>query len=281
MATAQQDPMYTQYMDNLLIVNPGYAGTKGIGNFMVVARNQWVAFDGAPRTRTFSFHTPIKDLDLGVGFSVLSDKIGPLTQTGIYFDYSYWIRLNENFRLSLGLKGGASFYRADFTSLETIAPDPIYQRDVFKNFVPNFGVGGFLFSKDTYVGVSIPKLVENVINREEYSSEYVGREKIHFYLTGGHTFALNDYIKIKGHSMVKIVKNTPVAFDVTAMGGLKDLFWFGAMLRWGDSWGLLAQVNATDNILIGYSYDISFSDLSSFNNGTHEIMVSYNLNFFK
>lgn len=281
MVTAQQDPMYTQYMDNLLIVNPGFAGTKEIGNFMVVARNQWVAFDGAPRTRTFSFHTPVKDLDIGVGFSVLSDKIGPLTQTGVYFDYSYWLRLNQDFRLSLGLKGGFSFYRADLTKLETIDPDPIYQRDIFKNFLPNFGVGGFLFSENTYLGFSAPKLVENVISREQYSSEYVGREKIHFYMMGGHTFTVNEDIKIKGHSMVKVVKNAPIAFDITAMGGLKDRFWFGTMMRWGDSWGLLAQVYATDDILIGYSYDLSFSELNSYNNGTHEIMVSYSLNFFK
>ena len=279
--TAQQDPMYTQYMDNLLIVNPGYAGTKEIGNFMVVARNQWVAFDGAPRTRTFSFHTPVKDLSLGVGFSVLSDKIGPLSQTGLYFDYSYWVRINQEFRLSLGLKGGFSFYRADLTSLETINPDPIYQRDIFKNFLPNFGVGGFLFSENTYVGFSVPKLVENKISREDYSSEYIGREKIHFYLMGGHIFTVNEFIKIKSHSMLKVVKNAPVSFDLTALGGLKDQFWFGTMLRFGDSWGLLAQVNATENILIGYSYDLSFSKLNTFNNGTHEVMVSYNLNFFK
>jgi len=280
-ATAQQDPMYTQYMDNLLIVNPGFAGTKEIGNFMVVARNQWVAFDGAPRTRTFSFHTPVKDLNLGVGFSVLSDKIGPLSQTGLYFDYSYWLRLNQDFRLSLGLKGGFSFYRADLASLETINPDPIYQRDIFKNFLPNFGVGGFLFSENTYLGFSVPKLVENVISREEYSSEYVGREKIHFYLMGGHVFTVNEFIKIKSHSMLKVVKNAPVSFDLTALAGLKDRFWFGTMMRFGDSWGLLAQVNATDNMLIGYSYDLSFSKLNTFNNGTHEVMVSYNLNIFK
>jgi type IX secretion system PorP/SprF family membrane protein len=280
-ANAQQDPMYTQYMDNLLIVNPGYAGTKEIGNFMVVARNQWVAFDGAPRTRTFSFHTPVKDLSVGVGLSVLSDKIGPLTQTGVYLDYSYWVRMDENFRLSLGLKGGFSFYRTDLTSLETVDPDPIYQRDIFKNFLPNFGVGAFLFSENTYLGVSVPKLVENVISREEYSSEYVGREKMHFYLTGGHTFAVNEEISIKGHSMIKIVKNTPISFDITAMGGFRDRFWFGGMLRFGDSWGLLAQFNPTDKILIGYSYDIGFTELNTFNNGTHEIMLSYNLNFFK
>lgn len=279
--TAQQDPMYTRYMDNLLIVNPGYAGTRGTGNFMAVARNQWVAFDGAPRTRTFSFHTPVKDLGLGLGFSVLSDKTGPLSQTGLYFDYSHWLTLNEDFRLSLGLKGGFSFYRADFSSLKTIDPDPIYQQDIFKNFLPNFGVGGFLFSEKTYLGFSVPKLLENKITRDDYSSEYVGREKIHFYMVGGHTFSVSENIKIKGHSMLKVIKNTPVAFDLTAIGGLNDRFWFGAMLRIGDSWGLLAQVNASENLFIGYSYDLSFSDLSAFNNGTHEVMVSYNLNLFK
>jgi type IX secretion system PorP/SprF family membrane protein len=152
------------------------------------------------------------------------------------------LRINQDFRLSLGLKGGFSIYRADLTSLETIDPDPIYQRDIFKNFLPNFGVGGFLFSEKTYVGISVPKLVENKISREDYSSEYVGREKIHFYLMGGHVFTVNEFIKIKSHSMLKIVKNAPVSFDLTALAGLKDRFWFGTMLRLGDSWGLLAQL---------------------------------------
>jgi type IX secretion system PorP/SprF family membrane protein len=280
-ANAQQDPLYTQYMENLQIVNPGYAGTKETGNFMVVARNQWVSFEGAPRTRTFSFHTPLKKLDLGLGFSVLSDKIGPLAQTGIYMDYAYRVKLNEKFKLSLGLKGGFTFYRASLTALETVNPDPIYERDIYKNFIPNFGVGGFLFSEDTYFGISVPKLVENSISREEYSSEYVGKEKIHIYLVGGKKFKVSDNIHIKSHSMLRILKNVPVSVDVTGMAGFKERVWFGAMYRFSNSWGLLTQVNAIDNILIGYSYDINVSGLGAFNNGTHEIMISYNLNLFR
>jgi len=279
--TAQQDPMYTQYMDNLLVVNPGYAGTRGDANFLVVARNQWVSFDGAPRTRTLSFNTPLKKDKIGLGFSIMTDKIGPLRQTGLYFDYSYSLKMGLNYKLSLGLKGGFSFYRAALTELSTVNPDPIYERDIYKNFLPNFGVGAFLYSEDTYFGFSVPKLVENVISRENYQTEYVNKEEIHLYLVAGKKFLLNETMQLKTHSMLRMLKNAPLSFDITALIGLKEQFWFGGMIRFGDSYGFLAQVKPTRDILIGYSYDLNFSGLNAFNNGTHEIMLSYNLNLFE
>jgi type IX secretion system PorP/SprF family membrane protein len=278
---AQQDPMYTQYMDNLQIVNPGFAGSKETGNFMLVARNQWVSFDGAPKTRSFSYHTPLKEYKVGLGFSVLSDKIGPLTQTGVYFDYSYFLRMGEHYKLGLGLKGGFSFYRAALTELQTVSPDPIYSQDIFKNFLPNFGVGAFLFSDDTYFGISVPKLVENTINREEYSTEYVSKEKIHLYLVAGKKFNAGENIQLKTNSMLKLVKNAPISFDLTALVGFKEKFWVGGMYRFGSSYGILTQFNVSDKLLIGYSYDIIYSELNAFNNGTHEIMFSYNFDIFK
>ena len=59
--------------------------------------------------------------------------------------------------------------------------------------------------------------------------------------------------------------------------GFKEKFWLGGMFRVGDSYGLLTQFNVTDKILIGYSYDLTISDLNAFSNGTHEIMFRYNL----
>ncbi len=276
---AQQDPMYTQYMDNLQIVNPGFTGSGDMAGFLVVARNQWVSFDGAPRTRTFSFNTPVND-KIGLGFSLMTDKIGPLNQTGIYFDYSYFLKVGFKYQLGMGLKAGFSFYRAALTELQTVSPDPIYDRDIYKNFLPNFGVGAFLFSDDTYFGFSAPKLVENTISREDYSSEYVSREKMHFYLVAGHQFEVTQDIQLKGQSMLRLVKNAPVSFDLTAMAGFRERFWLGGMFRFIDSYGILAQFNVSKEILIGYSYDITFSGLNAFNNGTHEIMLRYNINLF-
>jgi type IX secretion system PorP/SprF family membrane protein len=162
-ASAQQDPMYTQYMDNLQVLNPGYAGSQGIGNILMVARSQWVEFDGAPATRSFTYNTSYDEQNVGVGFSLMSDQIGPLKQTGFYADYSYFLPVSQKFKLGLGLKGGVSFYRANLVALQTVDSDPVFNHDIYENFLPNVGVGLFLFSETTYFGVSVPKLIDNII----------------------------------------------------------------------------------------------------------------------
>jgi len=274
---AQQDPMYTQYMDNLQIINPGYVGSIETGSFTLVARNQWVSFEGAPTTRSFSYQTPVNRNRIGLGVSLINDKIGPLSQTGLYFDYSYFINIGSNYTLGLGLKGGFSFYWASLSKLNTVSPDPIYSKDIFKNFLPNFGVGAFLSSEDTYFGISVPQLIENTITRDDYATEYVSKEKIHYYMVAGHKFSLSNNVQLKANTMLRMVDNAPLSLDLTGMVGFKEKFWLGGMFRVGDSYGLLTQFNVTDKILIGYSYDLTISDLNAFSNGTHEIMFRYNL----
>jgi type IX secretion system PorP/SprF family membrane protein len=279
-AMAQQDPMYTQYMDNLLIVNAGYAGSKPDGNILLVSRNQWVSIPGAPVTHSISYNTRFKDQKFGLGFSVLFDKIGPQKQTGVYFDYSYFIRLSTNLQLGMGLKGGVNFYRTSFTDLVTIEPDPIYTQDIYKSFLPNIGVGFYLYSDKTYFGISAPKLVENSITRENYESEYVNKEKIHLYIVGGHNLKLTPDFSLKANAMLMGVRNAPVTLQATAMAGFRERFWMGGMIRFGDALGFIAQFRASPKILIGYSYDINTSKFSVFDNGTHEVMLSYNLNLY-
>ncbi len=277
---AQQDPMYTQYMDNLLIVNPGYAGANDPGNVLLITRNQWVSIPDAPVTHSFSYNTRLKQQNFGLGFSVLYDKIGPQKQTGVYFDYSYFLKINDNFRLGMGLKGGISFYRAELTDLITIDPDPIYAQDIFKNFLPNIGVGLYLCSNESYLGLSVPKLIENVITREDYQTEYVNKEQIHVYLVGGYNFKLSEDFRLKTSAMLRYVKNAPISVQATALAGFRERFWLGGMVRFGDALGIVAQFKVTPKMLIGYSYDITTSELNVFSNGTHEIMFSYNVNIF-
>jgi type IX secretion system PorP/SprF family membrane protein len=280
-ALAQQEPVYTHYKDNMVMVNPGYAGISGVGNLMAISRNQWVSFPGAPNTAVLSFQTPVKELNMGIGLSVMSDKIGPLSQTGIFGDYSYSIRVSDTYRLSLGLKGGFTFYRASLADLETIRPDPVFERDLYRNFLPNFGVGGFVYSDDTWFGLSVPRLVENSISRENLSTEYIMKEKMHFYLTGGKTMVLSDEISLKAHSMMRIVKNAPVSLELTSLAGIRNKLWLGGFWRTGNSIGLITQVMAFNDMIIGYSYDMNISKMNTFSSGTHEIMVGYNLHLFK
>lgn len=278
---AQQDPLYTQYMDNLLIINPGFAGSQQTGSLMVVSRNQWVSFDGAPSTRSLSFHTPLKSQNIGLGFSILNDRIGPQKQTGIYLDYSYMLRISENYKMGMGLKGGIGFYRSALTELNPIYPDPIYAKDIYKNFLPNFGFGMYLYSSDTYLGLSVPNLIRNTVRRDEYLTDYMQKEEIHVYLMGGKKFILGQGIQLKTYTLFRYVNIAPLTWDITTMFGFRDKFWVGPMFRLGDSYGILAQFKISEKMLVGYSYDLTYSELNAFNNGTHEIMFNYNFNLFK
>jgi type IX secretion system PorP/SprF family membrane protein len=279
--SAQQDPMYVQYIDNLLMVNPGFAGSKADGRMLLVTRSQWVSVQGAPVTHSLSYTTPLKNKNVGLGFSVMNDKIGPQQQTGVYFDYSYFLKISKKYRMGMGLKGGVSFYRAALTELNTIDPDPIFSKDMYRNFLPNLGVGFYLFSDNTYFGVSIPKLIQNTITRDDYETGYVQKEKIHFYYVMGGQFKLAEDFDLKASSMTKIVKNAPISTDITALAGFRERFWVGGMVRFGSSFGVITQFQITRKMVIGYCYELPIQKINNFSNGTHEIMFGYNFNIFK
>ena len=88
--TAQQDPQYTQYMYNMNIINPAYAGISEGLSIGALYRSQWVGLDGGPETFTFNIHSPVGK-QLALGLSVISDKIGPVEETNAYVDVSFRI----------------------------------------------------------------------------------------------------------------------------------------------------------------------------------------------
>lgn len=279
-ALAQQDPMYTQYMNNILSVNPAYAGSGDVLSMMVMSRNQWISFDGAPVTQTFVMHTPVTKYNMGVGFSLLKDQLGPITQTGAYVDYSYSIGFAEGRYLSFGLKGGVNFFEANLTELKTVQPnDPVFANDVNRNFLPNVGIGVFYHSDRFFSGLSVPKMIQNKINNEDFSSEYIQKEKIHLFFMTGYVFDVNRIVKFKPYFLTKYVHNSPVSVDLTAQFLFYEKLWLGAMYRVGDALGGMMQMQVTPQIKVGYAYDITATELGSYNNGTHEILVSYDFNF--
>jgi type IX secretion system PorP/SprF family membrane protein len=279
-STAQQDPMYTQYMENLQTVNPAYAGSKDLLSMMVVSRNQWVSMPDAPITRTFAVHSPVTGTNMGLGFSILSDHIGPVKQTGMYVDYSYTLNFSKGRNLSLGLKGGVNFYEARISDLTTNDPgDPVFANDINRNFLPNFGVGAFYHASKYYFGLSVPKLIENSINKNGVSVQNISKERLHIFFMAGYVFDVNRIVKFKPSILTKYVKNAPVSVDMNGTFLFYDRLWLGAMYRLGDSFGGLFQIQVTDQIKIGYSYDLPINKLGAYNNGTHEIMVSFDFDF--
>jgi len=225
-AFAQQDAQYTQYMYNTIIVNPAYAGSRGVMSLFGLHRTQWVGLEGAPVTNSFSLNTPINNSNLGVGLSFVNDKIGPTNENTISVDVSYSIQASENYKLSFGIKGTANLFNLDVNKLNLAnAGDPQFQ-NLSNNFTPNFGAGIYLHSDKTYFGLSVPNFFESI--RYSDNDIAVSKERMNFYLIGGHVLDLSPTIKFKPAFLAKVVEGAPFQLDVSGNFLINDRFVLGA-----------------------------------------------------
>jgi type IX secretion system PorP/SprF family membrane protein len=281
LSKAQQDPIYTQYMNQLLSINPAYAGANGVTTATIIGREQWVGWDGHPSTKTIFAHSPLND-EMGVGGSIVSDQIGVVKNTGIFGDYSFTITYPGERYLALGLKAGVSFYSAALSTIYTGSDetvDPSFEYDVARNFLPNVGVGVYLSSPDYYLGFSIPKLVSNTISEEDVETGTISKEELHAFFMGGYVFDVNRILKFKPYFMLRVTPNAPISIDLTAQAVLIEKLWVGVTYRLGNSFGAMFQVKVSEQLKIGYAYDLTTTDLGEYNSGTHEVMLSFDFSF--
>lgn len=281
---AQQDPMYTQYMHNQLTINPAYAGSSGMLSAMLLARKQWVGFDNAPESRVVSVNMPLSGYRFGVGASYINDVLGPVKQNSFYADFTYHLPINENAKLGMGLKAGFDMMQIDLNGMKTIdeRPDPSFKNDYEDNFIPNFGIGLYYYTPRFYVGLSVPRLLENKYDDDDTEkTTSLGYREKHYFLTAGALFDLGYRLKLKPTMLAKVVKDAPASIDVSASLIINDIFWVGAGYRINDSFNFLLHYQLTQQLRVGYAFDLSNSDIRHYNNGTHEIMVAFDFRFKK
>lgn len=277
-ATAQQDAQYTQYMYNTVNINPAYAGSRGSLNIFGLYRSQWVGMDGAPNTGAFSVHTPLMDSKLGVGVSFLNDRIGIMNENTISIDFAYAINLGRRntHRLAFGVKGSANLLSVDYTKLNKHNPNDQNLADNVRNlFTPNFGTGIYYHSDKMYVGFSIPNLLSNERYDENLRSTL--SQELHYYLIGGYVFDLNPVLKFKPAFLLRAVKGAPFQVDLSGNFLIHDKFTIGGAYRWGAAWSAMIGFQITDGFFIGYSYDNDTRALASYNSGSHEVFMRYEL----
>lgn len=261
---AQQDPMYTQYMFNQQTINPAYAGTRNLLSFMVLARQQWAGFEGAPQTYTFSMQAPLRNERVALGLNFISDKVGLEKRFYVFADYSYLLPINEKSNLRLGLKGGFTNYSNNLYEYQPNTPgsgilDPAFQGVINQHLMPNFGIGAFWYSKKYFVGFSIPKVINNDFDNN-LGNFTVSGELRHYFLTAGLVFDIGENLKFKPTMLTKATftreSGAPAELDLTANFLIKERFWLGAMYRTGDSFGFIGQWIIDSKLRIGYAYDV-------------------------
>lgn len=271
---AQQDAQFSQYMYNTINVNPAYAGSRGALSIFALHRTQWVGLDGAPVTNSVSINTPLNRSNLGLGVSIVNDKIGPTRENTISADLSYTIPTSETFKLSFGIKATANLFDLDVNRLNPVDDDPSLH-DFNNKFSPNIGAGIYLHSHKAYVGFSVPNFIET--NRYDDNEVAIFKEKINYYLIAGYVFDLNNYTKFKPAVLTKIVEGAPLQIDISGNFMFNDKFVVGVAYRWSAAMSAMVGFQISESIYIGYGYDLETTHLENYNSGSHEIFLRYEL----
>ena len=271
---AQQDAQFTQYMYNTINVNPAYAGSRGALSMFALHRTQWVGLDGAPVTNTVSINTPINLSNMGLGVSLVNDKIGPTTENAISADLSYTIQTSETWKLSFGIKATANLFDLDASKLNPVdATDPSLQN--YSKFSPNIGAGVYWHSDKAYVGFSVPNFIQT--NRYDDNEVAIFKERISYYLIAGYVFDLTNTVKFKPAMLTKMVEGAPLQIDVSGNFLFNDKFMVGLAYRWSASLSAMVGFQITDGLYIGYGYDRETTNLNNYNSGSHELFLRYEL----
>lgn len=280
---AQQDPQFTQYTYNLNVINPAYA-TSDLGTFKLGGnyRKQWAGAVGSPQTYSLFGHLPISEsIEFGLTFNndQIGEEVTEINEKNINADVAYVLKLNTNLKLALGVKAGVTIYDTTFSGRLIDNSDQAFANNVNQTF-PTFGTGAYLFSDNYYVGLSAPNFLRSTQLEDDLALETLGREEIHFYLVGGYVFNLNETIKLKPSFLWREVKGAPFNLDVSLNTLLYDRFEAGISYRLNDALSGIVGFRITPALKIAYAYDATVSDFSSFNNGSHEILLLLDASLF-
>jgi type IX secretion system PorP/SprF family membrane protein len=273
MASAQQDPQFTQYMYNTLSVNPAYAGSRGHLTALLMHRSQWVGVNGAPTTQVLAVDGPMGN-NVGLGLVLSHDALGPSSEAFVDANFSYTVQLDDtDKKLSFGLKGGGRLFNVDFSKGLVENPDVAFQNNIENKFFPTIGAGIYYHTAKSYLGLAVP----NFFSEDHYDGQEqeIAAERLHYFLIGGKIIDLTPDIKFKPAFFVKWVPGAPVIADISANVMLMETFTAGLAYRWDDSFSTLLGLQISPDLSVGYAYDLTTSDLRSYTSGTHEIFLRY------
>ncbi len=279
-AFAQQEPMFTHYMENTLSVNPAYAGSRDALTFTLLHRSQWIGFQGAPVTQTFTLHTPVSSDKLGLGLAFVNDNIGAASNGSLYFDFAYRIKL-KSAHLAFGVSAGLNRYILDFSDGYIPDANDPQALNYQSEFMPNFGAGVYYYSQKFYVGMSVPRILTVNLLNSSIESNLLTQAR-HYYLIGGGIFDLGKNLKFFPTTLVKYTYSAVPELDATASFVFKDLVRAGAMVRSTGTMGVLLGLFLPRGFSVGYSFDWSTNNATGvYNAGSHELMLRYDWRFAK
>ena len=276
---AQTEPMYSQYMYNMLGVNPAYAGSREATSLNFFQRRQWVGLSGAPQTTSVSVDGAFNDNKLGWGVQAYDDKLGVEKADGVNAMLSTHIQVSDKGVLSGGLSVGLMNYRIDLMNVQGryTPSDPAFYSN-FNKWLPAVGLGIYYNTDKFYAGLSVPNVLKSRLTAFDVMNSGIQKvNSMHVFFTSGYVFDVNEDVKIKPSTMIKAVGGAPIEADLNTNVWLRDVIGIGFSYRTGDAMVGMAEVQVNDNFRLGYAYDMTISPLKYYNNGSHEFMLRYEI----
>jgi len=299
-ASAQQDPMFTNYHFNSLVFNPAYAGSNEHLALNLSHRQQWLGFDGAPVTQTLTAHTPLRNERVGVGFALTNDKIGPGGTTDLAASYAYRMQVgaSKKLKLSLGLQASVANWRGKFSEITVEhTDDPSFSQNLSR-WLPNFGAGAYLYGEKFYLGLGCPRIFEHDLRKTKEDTEGVFAKNFrNLYVSTGAVFPLQGdqlifrpSLLLQSAGFLSDVKKevagqnigAPMSANLGAAVLFRQLFWVGTSYRTAlsgksshDSANLWLAWSLRNGMRFGASYDITLSKIRTASSNSFEIMLGY------
>jgi len=276
-------------MYNTQVINPAYVGSREALSFGLLGRTQWVNFEGAPKTGTFTVNSPIGVLgNMGLGLSIVHDELGPAVESNITIDYSYTINTSDTDKFSFGLKAGLDLLDVDFTKLNIADPGDIFENNIDSKIQPQIGAGVYYHTDRFYTGLSVP----NFLNTKHFDESQIGNiindpsgtagsttaaERLHYFLIAGYVFDLSDNLKFKPATLIKLVSGAPLEWDASANFLINEKFTIGASYRWSAALSAMAGFQISDEIFIGVGYDYQTTDIETYSDGSYEVFLRFDV----
>lgn len=282
-AKGQYAPVYSQYMLNGLVINPAYAGSRDVLSTSVSYRNQWVGFDGTPTTETFSAHLPLRNKSVALGILLIDEKISYTNNISFFGNYAYRIRMNNEGMLAFGLKAGFSYMSDDLSKITTKQPaDYVFGNDKQNYFMPNMGFGIYYYNTRFFAGASVPTLLSYKKSKDGLGlTPYNDVRNYNILLSGGAIFEIQENIKIKPSTLVRVQLNSTVQYDLNCNLILlsEGQLWIGTSYRVNDAVVGLLEFQLNNELRLGYSYDYTLGPLQKYSSGSHEFMLRYEFKY--
>ncbi len=270
---AQVDPLYAQYLNNPMLINPAYAGLNNNLNAAVSYRKQWAGFEGSPTTFNVNGHTSLFDNRMGVGLMIVKDNVGINSNTEIHGTYAYRLDLDQKY-LSFGLQAGVISYKGNYNDLNPYDPqDPAFT-DVQNVTKPSFGAGLILHSERYFIGLSVPRMLKAKVSVDDVESQLYSQ---HFYAMGAYVFYINEHLRLKPSVLLKSVKGSPISTDVNFAMTFEEKVTAGIYTRNLNAYGLMGQIRFGGSYRFGYAFEVPSGNSVGARFTTHELSFGINL----